>query len=108
MASAPVMRGSQCTYAGERTRSEGRDRESCDRAAGSSREPAGIAKKTPPPPPVPFAKQQQAMAAHPGQPLASRNCRPHPATTAAAHPMVKIAPPGKPTSRPWALRQPAW
>jgi hypothetical protein len=27
-----------------------------------------VAKKTPPPPPVPFAKQQQALAAHPGQP----------------------------------------
>jgi len=31
-----------------------------------------IAKATPPPPPVPFAKQQQAMAAHPGQPLPKR------------------------------------
>ena len=29
-----------------------------------------VAKRTPPPPPVPFAKQQQALAAHPGQPLA--------------------------------------
>jgi len=31
-----------------------------------------VAKKTPPPPPVPFAKQQQALAAHPGQPVAAR------------------------------------
>jgi hypothetical protein len=58
-----------------------------------------IAKKTPPPPPVPFAKQQQALAAHPGQPLARsevRNLRPAAAET--AHPMVKQAPPGKPAT----------
>ena len=56
-----------------------------------------IAKKTPPPPPVPFAKQQQAMAAHPGQPLPKRelaSLRP----PAAAHPAVKVAPPGKPAT----------
>ncbi len=55
-----------------------------------------VAKRTPPPPPVPFAKQQQALAAHPGQPLAKheiQNLSPPPA--AAAHPMVKVAPPGK-------------
>jgi hypothetical protein len=34
-----------------------------------------IAKRAPPPPPVPFAKQQQALAAHPGQPVAPRDCR---------------------------------
>lgn len=59
-----------------------------------------VAKKTPPPPPVPFAKQQQAMAAHPGQPLPKRemaNLRPA-ATAAAAHPAVKVAPPGKPAT----------
>jgi hypothetical protein len=58
-----------------------------------------IAKTTPPPPPVPFAKQQQALEAHPGQPLARsevRNLRP-PATEA-AHPMVKQAPPGRPAT----------
>src|SRR5437660_1596633 len=47
-----------------------------------------IAKTTPPPPPVPFAKQQQALAAHPGQPLAKhevQTLRP----AAAAQPMVK-------------------
>jgi hypothetical protein len=57
-----------------------------------------IAKKTPPPPPVPFAKQQQAMAANPGQPLPKRelaNLRP---AAAAAHPTVKVAPPGKPAT----------
>lgn len=56
-----------------------------------------VAKKTPPPPPVPFAKKQQAMAAHPGQPLARKEMatlRP----AAAAHPMVKVAPPGKPAT----------
>src|SRR6266436_3796210 len=56
-----------------------------------------IAKTTPPPPPVPFAKQQQALAAHPGQPLAKhevQTLRP----AAAAQPMVKVAPPGKPAT----------
>lgn len=58
-----------------------------------------IAKATPPPPPVSFSKQQQAMAAHPGQPLPKREMASlRPATTAAAHPMVKQAPPGKPAT----------
>ncbi|MGB9204980.1 MAG: DUF6600 domain-containing protein [Terriglobales bacterium] len=58
-----------------------------------------IAKTPPPPPPVPFAKQQQALAAHPGQPLARSEVRSlHPAATEAAHPMVKQAPPGKPAT----------
>src|SRR5712671_6488227 len=54
-----------------------------------------IAKRTPPPPPPSFAKQQQAMAAHPGQPLPKREMatlRP----AAEVHPAVKVAPPGKP------------
>ncbi len=52
-----------------------------------------VAKKTPPPPPVPFAKQQQALAAHPGEPVARTQMaalRP-----AAARPAVKVAPPAK-------------
>jgi len=56
-----------------------------------------IAKKTPPPPPVPFAKQQQALAAHPGEPVAKsqmQTLRP----AAATHPMVKVAPAGKPAT----------
>jgi hypothetical protein len=58
-----------------------------------------IAKATPPPPPVPFAKQLQAMAAHPGQPLARREVQNlRPAAAAEAHPMVKQAPPGKPAT----------
>ncbi len=58
-----------------------------------------IAKRTPPPPPVPFAKQQQALAAHPGQPLARSEVRSlSPATNAASQPMVKQAPPGKPAT----------
>jgi hypothetical protein len=59
-----------------------------------------VAKRTPPPPPVPFAKQQQALAAHPGQPLARsevQTLRPA-ANTAAARPMVKVAPVGKPAT----------
>jgi hypothetical protein len=58
-----------------------------------------IAKKTPPPPPVPFAKQQQTLAAHPGQPVAPREMQSlRPTGTAATHPMVKQAPPGKPAT----------
>ena len=58
-----------------------------------------VAKRTPPPPPVPFAKQQQALAAHPGQPLARSEVQVlRPANTAAARPMVKQAPPGKPAT----------
>ena len=58
-----------------------------------------IAKATPPPPPVAFAKQQQALAAHPGQPLERQEVQSlRPADTAAAHPMVKQAPPGKPAT----------
>jgi hypothetical protein len=53
-----------------------------------------VAKKTPPPPPVPFAKKQQALAAHPGQPIPRRelaSLRP----PAAARPAVRVAPPAK-------------
>ncbi len=58
-----------------------------------------IAKTPPPPPPVPFAKQQQALAAHPGQPLAKSEVRSlRPAATEAARPMVKQAPPGTPAT----------
>ena len=56
-----------------------------------------VAKKTPPPPPVPFAKQQQALAAHPGEPVARSQMQAlRPA--AAAQPMVKVAPAGKPAT----------
>ena len=55
-----------------------------------------IAKQTPPPPPVPFAKQQQALAAHPGQPLPKVELQSlRPTGTAAVQPAVKLAPPGK-------------
>jgi hypothetical protein len=58
-----------------------------------------IAKKTPPPPPVSFAAQQQAMAAHPGQPLGKREIQTlRPAAAVAAQPAVKVAPPGKPAT----------
>jgi len=57
-----------------------------------------VAKASPPPPPVSFARQQQALAAHPGQPLGRQEARTmSSANTATAHPVVKIAPPGKPT-----------
>jgi hypothetical protein len=55
-----------------------------------------IARRTPPTPPVPFAKQQEALAAHPGQPLPKAELQSlRPAGTAAAQPAVKLAPPGK-------------
>ena len=58
-----------------------------------------IAKRTPPPPPVPFAKQQQALAAHPGQPLARSEVKSlAPAAAVASHPMVRQAPPGRPAT----------
>lgn len=53
-----------------------------------------VARKTPPPAPVPFAKQQQALAAHPGEPVARTQLaamRP----PAAARPAAKVAPPAK-------------
>jgi hypothetical protein len=56
-----------------------------------------VAKKTPPPPPVPFARQQQALAAHPGEPIA-RNQMQTLRPAAEAHPMVKVAPAGKPAT----------
>lgn len=60
---------------------------------------AVVAKATPPPPPVPFAKKQQALAAHPGQPVPKRELASlRPANSAAARPMVKVAPPGKPAT----------
>jgi hypothetical protein len=70
-----------------------------------------IAKKTPPPPPVSFAKQQQAMQSHPGQPLPKREMASlRPAASAEAHPAVKVAPPGKaatPTTGHPSNNQPA-
>ena len=58
-----------------------------------------IAKTPPPPPPVPFAKQQRALEAHPGQPLARSEVRSlRPVATETAHPMVKQAPPGSPAT----------
>ena len=60
-----------------------------------------IAKKAPPPPPAPFAARQQAMAAHPGQPLPKRelaSLRAPAGAAAAPRPVVKVAPPGKPAT----------
>src|SRR6202790_2705913 len=60
-----------------------------------------VAKAQAPPPPVPFAARQQALAAHPGQPIARQEMqRLQPANNAAAaaagRPVVNQAPPGKP------------
>jgi hypothetical protein len=57
-----------------------------------------IAKATPPPAPVAFAAKQQALAAHPGQPVARQEMQRLQPAAAAARPMVKVAPPGKPAT----------
>ena len=57
-----------------------------------------VAKATPPAPPVSFARQQQALAAHPGQPLARKEMQTLRPAAAQPHPMVKVAPPGKPAT----------
>jgi hypothetical protein len=58
-----------------------------------------VAKAKPPAPPVPFAQQQQELAKHPGQPLATHEVQSlRPPSVAAAHPLVKQAPPGKLTA----------
>jgi len=58
-----------------------------------------IAKAAPPPAPVSFAAKQQALAAHPGQPVARQEMqRLRPATPPATQPVVKQAPPGKPAT----------
>jgi hypothetical protein len=62
---------------------------------------AVVAKAKAPPPPVPFAARQQALAAHPGQPIARQEMariQPARATAAAPRPAVKQAPPGKPAT----------
>jgi len=52
-----------------------------------------VAKAVPPPPPVPFARQQQALAAHPGQPLARQEVQTlRPANASVAQPLVRQAP----------------
>ena len=55
-----------------------------------------VAKKTPPPPPPSFAQRQQAMAAHPGEPLARKQVASLRPAAAATRPAVKVAPPAKP------------
>src|ERR1019366_8931268 len=58
-----------------------------------------VAKTPPPPPPVPFEKQQQKLAAQPGQPLARNEVEGlRPANVPAVQPHVKQAPPGKPAT----------
>jgi hypothetical protein len=59
---------------------------------------AVVAKVAPPPPPVSFARQQQAIQANGGRPLAAAQVRQiQPQTVQAAHPMVKVAPPSTPS-----------
>jgi len=100
MASGPVS--SRATVAPSRESVLGSRANSAGRVAAPPPAVASrqvIAKAPPPPPPVPFARQQQALAAHPGQPLARHEVQTlRPANTPAAQPMVKLAPPGKPAT----------
>ena len=59
---------------------------------------AVVAQTTPPPPPPSFAKQQQAIQANGGRPLAISETRQLQPQTAEARPNIKIAPPAKPQS----------
>jgi hypothetical protein len=59
---------------------------------------AVVAKATPPPPPVAFAKQQQAIQANGGKPLAMSQVRQIQPETAQARPNIKIAPPSQPAT----------
>ena len=73
-------------------------------AAATAKPPAAlanravVAKATPPPPPVSFAKQQQAIQANGGKPLAMSQVRQIQPETAQARPNIKIAPPSKPAT----------
>ena len=100
MASGPVS--SRATVAPSRESVLGSRANSAGRVAAPPPAVASrqvIAKAPPPPPPVPFARQQQALAAHPGQPLERNEVQTlRPANTPAAQPMVKLAPPGKPAT----------
>ncbi len=58
-----------------------------------------IAKRTPPPSPVPFEKQQEKLAAQPGEPLAKTDVEGlRPPNVPAAQSHVRQAPPGKPAT----------
>ncbi len=60
---------------------------------------AVIAKRTPPPPPVSFAARERVLAAHPGEPLSRQELQTiRPTGAAAPHPMVRVAPPGRPAT----------
>jgi hypothetical protein len=59
---------------------------------------AVVAKATPPPPPVSFAKQQQAIQANGGKPLAMSQVRQIQPETVQARPNIKIAPPSQPAT----------
>jgi hypothetical protein len=73
-------------------------------AAAAAKPPAAlanraiVAKTAPPPPPVAFAKQQQAIQANGGRPLAMSQVRQIQPEAAQVHPAVKIAPPSSPAT----------
>jgi hypothetical protein len=71
---------------------------------------AVIAKAAPPPPPPSFAARQQALAQHPGEPIARQELQKMAPANATMAALVKRAPPAKPatpTPAPKASNQPA-
>jgi hypothetical protein len=100
MASAPVS--SRATVAPSRESVLGSRANSAGRVAAPPPAVASrqvVAKAPPPPPPVSFARQQQALSEHPGQPLARDEVQTlRPVNAPAARPMVRLAPPGKPAT----------
>ncbi len=100
LASAPVI--SRAAVAPSRESVLGSKASSAGHVAAPPSAVAGrqvVAKAPPPPPPISFAQQQQALAAHPGQPLARHEVQAmRPANSPAARPMIKLAPAGKPAT----------
>lgn len=100
IASAPVQRRAE--VAPTRNSVFGTSAPTANRVAQPPAEVANrsvVAKTPPPPPPVPFEKQQQKLAAQPGQPLARNEVEGlRPANVPAVQPHVRQAPPGKPAT----------
>jgi hypothetical protein len=100
IASAPVQRRAEVVPT--RNSVFGNPAPTGNRVAQPSAEVANrsvVAKTPPPPPPVPFEKQQQKLAAQPGQPLAKNEVESlRPANVPAVQPHVRQAPPGKPAT----------
>ena len=66
-----------------------------------------VVKTAPPPPPISFERQQQKLAAQPGQPLGRSEVETlRPSNAPAAQPRVRQAPPGRPATPSEVMNQP--